>query len=541
MRSFLRAGVVLCVLGLRCWSEAPPASRPDETSSLKIMTPTQGGLLDRLFRDGRTTDELSKLGSNPTSEQLAQTMSPAQKEAARQRLKILEETATDDVLPEIQRGYQLLGFPTDGLRVDLMRKGQLPRSSGELTRQAAQAAAEGRKADAMRLAAEALARNPEDEQAYKILKLVPPKDIGGHVNPQDPFSQDSSVVKPDVSAGETEPSRSPNQQAQALMRQAIQVRRARDVDGTFKLALDAMRADPTSNTVQQFYGLVLQDREKQMRRLSTTLNFVNQAVDAANAGHKDQALAFANQALASDPNPVTRQFVEELRARSTQAQAASQRSPQAPTSKNMPPGVPIGGGALLFAIGAWVAKKDRDAEKALWEDPKRTAGLAIMGVGAFGLAAGIGIALEGVGLLSGLGGAAAVNGAGVTAGASVAAGGAATTAVGAKLVQDGLSYSKSDRNQEQSNQQKPTGQEGREVGRIKNPSKSESPFWKQLKNYRDGIKRSGSGAKMRYYKWDNLHNDIEMYDSKGEHLGTVDPMTGVQYKPAAGHSITSEL
>lgn len=32
-------------------------------------------------------------------------------------------------------------------------------------------------------------------------------------------------------------------------------------------------------------------------------------------------------------------------------------------------------------------------------------------------------------------------------------------------------------------------------------------------------------------EWDHTHNDIEVYDNKGRHLGSMDPTTGKMYKP----------
>jgi len=68
-------------------------------------------------------------------------------------------------------------------------------------------------------------------------------------------------------------------------------------------------------------------------------------------------------------------------------------------------------------------------------------------------------------------------------------------------------------------------------GRVTNPSKGDSPVWKGLKNYRAGIKTSGTGASTRYYTWDNLHNEIEVFDKRGKHLGVMDPTTGEFIKP----------
>jgi hypothetical protein len=146
--------------------------------------------------------------------------------------------------------------------------------------------------------------------------------------------------------------------------QIIQARRAGDLDKTLEAALAAMRADPTSAFIQKVYGSVIEDRHKQMLRLNTTLNFLNQAVDAANAGHDDQALALANQALASDPNPVIRKFVEELRKRPAKSEPAPQTTsqPQPPQPHGMPLW-PIGAGAGLALVGYGIARS-----KGTWSD-----------------------------------------------------------------------------------------------------------------------------------------------------------------------------
>ena len=76
--------------------------------------------------------------------------------------------------------------------------------------------------------------------------------------------------------------------------------------------------------------------------------------------------------------------------------------------------------------------------------------------------------------------------------------------------------------------------------RITNPSKSESPIWKSFDNVKGSDRKtSGTGKNKRYYEWDNTHNDIEVYDKNGKHLGSMDPTTGEMYKPAVpGRTIT---
>jgi hypothetical protein len=32
-------------------------------------------------------------------------------------------------------------------------------------------------------------------------------------------------------------------------------------------------------------------------------------------------------------------------------------------------------------------------------------------------------------------------------------------------------------------------------------------------------------------RWDHTHNDIEVFDKRGRHLGSMDPTTGEMYKP----------
>lgn len=72
---------------------------------------------------------------------------------------------------------------------------------------------------------------------------------------------------------------------------------------------------------------------------------------------------------------------------------------------------------------------------------------------------------------------------------------------------------------------------------------SNATFWNSLQNYKNGIRRSGAGNKANYYKWDYLHKcEVEWYDRNGDHLGSVDGMSGSLIKPAVrGRNIRSEI
>ena len=69
--------------------------------------------------------------------------------------------------------------------------------------------------------------------------------------------------------------------------------------------------------------------------------------------------------------------------------------------------------------------------------------------------------------------------------------------------------------------------------RISNVSKQESSVWNSFDKIKGSSRRtSGSGKNKKYYEWDYTHNDIEVYDNKGNHLGSMNPETGEMYKEA---------
>lgn len=47
-----------------------------------------------------------------------------------------------------------------------------------------------------------------------------------------------------------------------------------------------------------------------------------------------------------------------------------------------------------------------------------------------------------------------------------------------------------------------------------------------------GERRWRSKDGKRIYTWDGLHGEVEVYNSRGKHLGAVDPTTGELLKPA---------
>ncbi|NLN66238.1 MAG: hypothetical protein GX144_12700 [Clostridiaceae bacterium] len=68
--------------------------------------------------------------------------------------------------------------------------------------------------------------------------------------------------------------------------------------------------------------------------------------------------------------------------------------------------------------------------------------------------------------------------------------------------------------------------------RTFNIKKQESEIWNNLDNVKGSDRKtSGQGKNKQYYEWHFTHNDIEGYDSKGNHLGSMDPVTGEMHKP----------
>jgi len=56
----------------------------------------------------------------------------------------------------------------------------------------------------------------------------------------------------------------------------------------------------------------------------------------------------------------------------------------------------------------------------------------------------------------------------------------------------------------------------------------ESPIWQSFRGHAGRTKTDGN----QYYEWDFTHSDIEVYNARGEHLGSMDPLTGAMIKSA---------
>jgi len=68
---------------------------------------------------------------------------------------------------------------------------------------------------------------------------------------------------------------------------------------------------------------------------------------------------------------------------------------------------------------------------------------------------------------------------------------------------------------------------------VRAVNKADSLKWVKMKPWRGKTKTNGkSGKQKKYYEWDHTHNDIEVYNARGEHLGSMDPTTGKMTKPA---------
>ncbi len=73
--------------------------------------------------------------------------------------------------------------------------------------------------------------------------------------------------------------------------------------------------------------------------------------------------------------------------------------------------------------------------------------------------------------------------------------------------------------------------------RKKNVNKAESKVWKELKHYRGKTKTNGlRGKDQKFYEWDYLHNEIELYDRNGNPIDAIDPQSGERlFKDVSKH------
>jgi uncharacterized protein YdcH (DUF465 family) len=72
-------------------------------------------------------------------------------------------------------------------------------------------------------------------------------------------------------------------------------------------------------------------------------------------------------------------------------------------------------------------------------------------------------------------------------------------------------------------------------------TKADSPIWRGFSPFRGQTKMSGAGGNRQYYEWDFTHGDIEVYNARGEHLGTKHAVTGAMIKSAVEGRVLGNL
>jgi hypothetical protein len=158
-------------------AEPPPASGQDQESHRQALLPVEQPLLKKVFRSQFSKEQLAQFKDAPSLEQLVQSMSPEQRQAARGDLARLEAKAkTPDELAQIARGYLMLDEqgPDRGqnvFRVAAQLEQLDPGSPVAPTLAAEAFFKRGDYPSATKAAEEALKRNRDDPAANVIYNL----------------------------------------------------------------------------------------------------------------------------------------------------------------------------------------------------------------------------------------------------------------------------------------------------------------------------------------------------------------------------------
>ncbi len=332
--------------------QAPPQSQEPLPKADQAPRPD---LLRDAFQATFNKEQLSLFKTPPTPEQLAQRMSPEQRQAARAALGRLERTAkSPEDLKEVAKGYLLLDerSPNAGegaARVAARLRELEPESPDGFALEASGLHQMGDYPAAAQSAKEALKRDPNDETAKAVFMLsagrtrrVPATLLGAAV----PAGR---VPDSEISA-----------QAQELMRQAVIAHREGDMDKTIQFAQAAMRAEPASSEVQDFYRMVGAERSKH----EETTEYLRRSREALDAGRGDDAVMWAQKAADRSQHPTVYKILE-LTKQKAENPAASAPSQVSRSSKTPPndgfPFWPVGAGLGLLGIGYGVYRGTKQA------------------------------------------------------------------------------------------------------------------------------------------------------------------------------------
>ena len=485
MRAFIASLLIWTVCAQVGRAEPPPSPSQNQDPPSQAGKRSDQPLLRSVLQSQFNEEQLAQFKQAPTLEELVGRMSKEQRDGARARLGDLESPAkTPADLEQIANGYLMLDErePSRGrnaVRVAARLQELDPKSSAGCTLAANGFYQMKDYEAAAKASLDALRRNPQDQAAVAVYKLS----VGRGGPPKD---FDAKAI------ANIFPVRSPEEIGDS---QGLPSGRRDDSDLPMKLPVHA--------------------RQKPL----TVPSLTKTGSESTPGGSPLLPLGSAGLVLGLAAYGVSR-----ARKPGETEDDVSSEGVQKPGFFSDPVGA-----VSDYAFRAKIFVEDH---------PYMSLGV---GVGAVVLSAGLAgpTLLAGGGeLFLGGGGAAALAPAAAVTVAAPAAGVTAGPAVAAGTLILMAGDDKGGETKEEASESKPDARDRR----VANPWKSESSVWKKFENYRNGIKRSGTGSRTRYYKWDNLHNDIEMYDAKGRHLGSLDPRTGLRYKaPALGRTIASEL
>ena len=148
---------------------------------------------------------------------------------------------------------------------------------------------------------------------------------------------------------------------QALVPRIRDARNSGDLRTAMSLAQELMRAEPASEYTQEIYSIVAKDHAR-WQRVQATTGYINRAKAALLAGRGDEALAWTDKAVQTDPAPAVMKFAQEVRNIVDDGKVGeAPKKPKAPNDGGVPlwPMLPIAG---LGAAAYGVAKSRKTAE-----------------------------------------------------------------------------------------------------------------------------------------------------------------------------------